>query len=67
VVHPGVPFLALHHIRAQIHRIVGKDLLDLLRCYAVAGDVGYIRFIPIETKSSALTPVYIRRMYPAKN
>jgi hypothetical protein len=50
VVHPGVPFLALHHIRAQIHRIVGKDLLDLLRCNAVAGDVGYIRFIPIENQ-----------------
>jgi hypothetical protein len=26
--HSGVPFLAVHDVRAQIHRIVGKDLLD---------------------------------------
>ena len=66
--HSGVPFLAVHDFRVQIHRIVGKDLLDLLLRDIMAGDVRSIRFIPIENQVvRRQIPIYIRRMYTAKS
>ena len=67
--HSRVPFLAIYDFHPQIHRIVGKELLDLLRRDVVAGDVSYVRFIPIEKpvrQPCYPTLVYIRRMYPRK-
>jgi hypothetical protein len=48
--HSGVTLLAFRDFHAQIHRIVGKHLLDLLRRDVVAGDVCSFRFVPIENQ-----------------
>lgn len=47
MVNTGVPFLAVHDLLTQIHRIVGKDLLEFLRSHVVAGDMRYVRIVPI--------------------
>jgi hypothetical protein len=57
--HAGVPFLAVRGLHAQIHRIVRKDLFDLLWRHVVAGDVRNVRFVPIENQFIRCSYTYV--------
>ncbi len=46
--HARVPFLAVCHLRLQIHRIVRNHLFNLVARHLVSRDVRCVRFVPIK-------------------